>query len=540
MIAATLDNASGDRAAKNAARAFWLLAGLHLVLWTVVPLVVQPAAPLDMVEMRYWGHQWQLGYHKHPPLPGWIAEASAVAAGGHFWGVYLASQLGIVACLWAVWRLGREILPPWLAFLGAFLMETSFWYTIASVEYNNNVAMFPFWALAILFLYRAIENGSLRWWLATGAMIGLAMLCKYTAGLLALTIFVFLVAHPTARHCWRRPGPYLMILVAVLLFAPHVVWAAVHHFPSLSYAASRTHGGPKPWGHLLCPLVFTAEQLLVLIPTAIAIIPLAGFVWRLRKLEPAERFPRSFLLAMILGPFAIQTVLAGVCNVWLLNAYGSQFWMFTGPALLYCLAIRDRGGQSHFRGGDACSCGNPSHAAKIGTVPSERLRAACFTGIRCAVIGCIMLVAGAVHNLVEPYATGVALRIHCPSAELAAHVHDVWNRRYSRPLPVVAGDWWLAANIAFAGPSVPVIYGSSEFNWLDMSPRSSEWTDDAWLKRHGGILVWNLRDCRGDPRGEIRRRFPQAEILEPFSIPWKTGAKIPTLLVGIAVVPPSR
>ena len=226
-----------DRQSRAAARAFWLLAGLHLALWTLVPLMVQPVAPLDVVEMRYWGHQWQLGYHKHPPLPAWIAEAAAVACGGHFWGVYLVSQLGIVACLWAVWRLGRDILPPWLAFLGACLMETSYWYTLGTVEYNNNVGMFPFWAMAILFLYQALKveaascrftgasetaasghttrqdaastrsaSGCVRWWLAVGAMLGLAMLCKYSAAVLAATIFLFLVAHPAARRTWRRPA----------------------------------------------------------------------------------------------------------------------------------------------------------------------------------------------------------------------------------------------------------------------------------------------------------------------------------------------
>ncbi len=330
---------------------------------------------------RYWGHQWQLGYHKHPPLPAWIAEAAAVACGGHFWGVYLASQLGIVACLWAVWRLGRDILPPWLAFLGACLMECSFWYTLGTVEYNNNVAMFPFWALAILFLYRALkveaascrftpepENGvsadmtrqdaaSTGAWLAAGAMLGLAMLCKYSAAVLAATIFLFLVAHPAARRTWRRPGPYLMILAAVLVFSPHLVWAMMHGMPSLSYAASRTPAGPVPLGHLLCPLEFIASQLLVLLPTFIAIVPLAGFRWRLRPLEacgagvspaqaggtPAPQFPRDFLLAMTLGPFAIQLALAAVFNIRLLNTYGSQFWMFAGLALLYCLAVRPTG-----------------------------------------------------------------------------------------------------------------------------------------------------------------------------------------------------
>ena len=300
-----------------------------------------------------------------------------------------------------------------------------------------------------------------------------------------------------------------MILVAVLLFSPHLVWAIVHGLPSVDYAASRTPGGPVPWGYLLCPLEFIGSQLLVLLPTGIAMVPLAGFRWRLRPLEAAERLPRDFLLAMTLGPFALQLVLAGLLNIWLLNTYGSQLWMFAGLTLLYCLAVR------------------------------PTARAIRHTWIRCAVIGGIFLVAGAVHNVAEPYATGVPLRIHCPSSALAAKVHQAWNRRYGRPLPVVAGDWWLAGNIAFYGPTIPVIYGSSDFNQLDMSPRSSAWTDDDYLQRHGGVVVWNADTCLGDPRSEVRRRFPTAKFLEPVSVPWQTGADIPPLRVGVALIPPS-
>ncbi len=152
--------------------------------------------------------------------------------------------------------------------------------------------------------------------------------------------------------------------------------------------------------------------------------------------------------------------------------------------------------------------------------------------------GAIFLVAGAVHDVAEPYIMGVPLRIHCPSPALAAKVHAAWDRRFGPPLPVVAGDWWLAGSIAFYGPTIPVIYGSSDFNHLDMSPSSSAWTDDRYLQEHGGVIVWNATACLGDPRGEVRRRFPTAEFLEPVVLRWQTGADIPPLQVGLALVPP--
>ena len=57
-------------------RLFWLLMAGHFFVWVAVCLLTQPNMPLDMVEMLYWGQQWQLGYHKHPPLPAWLAATT--------------------------------------------------------------------------------------------------------------------------------------------------------------------------------------------------------------------------------------------------------------------------------------------------------------------------------------------------------------------------------------------------------------------------------------------------------------------------------
>ena len=73
---------------EQAARYFWLLAAAHVVVWTLARLLAEPNAPLDVVEMAYLGHEWQLGYANHPPLAAWITEAAVVIGGGSIWAVY--------------------------------------------------------------------------------------------------------------------------------------------------------------------------------------------------------------------------------------------------------------------------------------------------------------------------------------------------------------------------------------------------------------------------------------------------------------------
>jgi hypothetical protein len=493
---------------RAAVRWFWLLVFVHVLGWTVVSALTCQNAPLDTVEMRYLGHYWQLGCHKHPPLPGWIAEIAATAVGGHFWGVYLAAQLGMAAAFWAVWRLGREMLAPRLALLGVCLLECAYYYTFATVEFNNNVAMFPYWALAVLFFYWALQSGKNRWWIATGVSLGLGLMCKYTAAMLIAPMFLFMLLHPEARRAWRRPGPYLTIVAAALVFSPHAAWAVAHDFPTLKYASARSHDGPSLVGHLLCPLEFAGSQLLVLLPLFWAALPLTGWRWRLRPIAAEERFKRDFLLMAALGPFVLHLLVAGLLNRRLLSAYGSQLWMFTGVLLLFCLVLK----------------------------PTRSALRQCF--VRCVAVGAILAIGFVAHGRATPYLFKVALRAHCPSQALAEKVEELWTARYGSPLPIIAGDWWLSGNIGFYGHDHPLMYGGSDLNCLDMGCGCSDWTSDAELLSRGGIIVWNAGAYHGNAHETLKTKYPNVKFLPDLTIPWQTGASIPPLRVGAALIPP--
>src|SRR5580704_12893040 len=82
-------------------RLFWIFAAAHVAVWMAVCLLTHPNAPLDMIEMISWGNHLEWGYYKHPPMPAWIAWASIGLFGKVAWPIYLATQLTLVASMWA-------------------------------------------------------------------------------------------------------------------------------------------------------------------------------------------------------------------------------------------------------------------------------------------------------------------------------------------------------------------------------------------------------------------------------------------------------
>ncbi len=508
--AGTTAVARSDAAAPRARQGFWLFATGHLVVWTALRSLTQPNAPLDVVEMAYLGHEWQLGYPKHPPLAAWLTQAVLALTGDSLWAVYFTAQLAMVVCFWAAWRLGRTILAPGVALLAAALLECSIYYNFTTSELNNNVALYPFWALAVLSFYRALSTGAAKSWGATGACVGLGLLAKYSMAMLVLPMLAFMLLNRAARRYWSRPGPYLALFTALVLFAPHLDWAAQHHFPGIRSALDRTRSAAGLSSRLVNPLAFAADQLPALLPMLAVLLPLTGVRWRLRRLEPPERFTRDFLIAMGLGPFAAHLVLAGALDLRLRSMYGSELWTFTGVLLLFVL--------------------------RLSREPARWRR----TAIGCAVVAVAMVPAAAGYDVLWPYIRGEPMRIHFPGRDLAGRIDSVWRERYRRPLRLVAGEWWLAGNVALYSHPRPRVYGGGlNPDTPEPSPGDNPWTDDRTLNREGGIILWNADRHGQELVDRLCDRFPGLEVLEPVTLRWKTGAALPPVRVSVGLVPPS-
>ena len=479
---------------------FRRFAGAHLVLWTLLPGLFYPNVLLDQSILCYWGRAWQWGYSKHPPLPAWLSELGCHL--GHTWGLYLLSQIAIVVCFYAAWRLAKEVGLGDVALLACIALEGSYYYNYTSLEFNNNVGLMPWWAMAGWLGLRATRDGRLRDWLGLGLCFGLGLLSKYTMGVLGVVLLGFLLFDPVGRKVWRTAGPYVALLVAALLFGPHLRWAGEHDWVTIRYALGRSAEEARHnWlDHLWQPLSFTLAQLLAVVPVLLILQP--GWErWSARRAAADQPWVRRYLWAIAVGPFAVHLLLSMVTGAGLRSMWGSPLWTFIAVLALFELA------------GD-WRLSNRVHVWR-----------------RARAVMLAMVVAVVVAVVLGPYLTHKGARAQFPGRALARETVQRYEQRFGAPPSRVGGDWWLAANVSLYAPSRPSVYA-------DLDPIESPWTSDADFRQHGGVLLWRV-DEEGERLPQAwARRFPLAVEASTLSLRWQTGARVPPVVVGLALVPP--
>ena len=137
---------------------FWTMALPQAVLWTLVPALFYSAPPGELAagagdRSRIPGsapssaRRWRSGLPRSP-----------IALAGMF-GVYLLSQLCIVATFWAVFALGRAIVGDAHAVLAVLLMVGIAVFSVPTPEFGPAILAMPLWALMLLHYWRAAAQG---------------------------------------------------------------------------------------------------------------------------------------------------------------------------------------------------------------------------------------------------------------------------------------------------------------------------------------------------------------------------------------------
>ncbi len=508
-------------------RFFWVFVVLHVLIWVTICLVTQPNMPLDMVEMLYWGQQWQLGYHKHPPLPAWTAATMWEVGRHHPWAMYLTAQLTIVVTYWAVWQLARETLSPRLALCSVLVMEGCYYCTYMINDINNTIMTRPFWALAILFMYRSLASptarGRLAYWCLTGVVIGLGMLCKYYMAVLVLSLLLIPVVIPSTRKSLRTAGPWLMTGIACLIFLPHFLWMIDNDFITIRYifnrsgdaAAHSAASGVAAWmKHITSPISFLASQLAAVVPVVVLLTPLllkafksAKAKIRTEKISIGDsseaRFFQKYLAIAVFGPIAIYVLLAALTGASIRSMWGGPLFSFLGLLLIVGFKI-------HY---DSAACRK---------VVRDSL-----------MIGGLMAVGLFVRNGFGPAVRGELSKVHFPGQQIAQMIDQRWSAHYQQPLQIVGGQMFVSGCVG--------VYSENPIDvFADLVPEANPWVSDERLRKQGGMIVWDIDDPGRATPEQWQERFPNAELLEPLEC--KTRALTGDVLarVGVILVHPEK
>jgi len=166
-----------------------------------------------------------------------------------------------------------------------------------------------FWMAALYTFWLALEKSpafTLRW-PATGALIGIGFLAKYTNAMQLLSILLLLALTPKYRHEFRRPGFYTLLGVFALFTAPVIIWNSQHAWITLLHLRDR--GGLDSTSRFN-PTAFPTFLLLQfgVYSPLIYLAMLATVAWGWKKAR--AHFKPRFLLAFALPLLAMYFVLA--------------------------------------------------------------------------------------------------------------------------------------------------------------------------------------------------------------------------------------
>lgn len=190
-------------------------------------------------------HHPSPGYFDHPPLSILLAS----------WSLHLTGDVGrlilrwpfiilFAGTTWLLFILGRKLFGGWPGFYAALLMNLApvFSLSVGIFLQPDGPLMF-FWLACVWCLAHLLLDSPPRrpiaWWAAAGTMLGLGLLSKYTAVLLVAGAGLYVLTRRDQCRWLARPGPYVALVIAALLFSPVLLWNEQHHWISFAWQSTR-------------------------------------------------------------------------------------------------------------------------------------------------------------------------------------------------------------------------------------------------------------------------------------------------------------
>jgi 4-amino-4-deoxy-L-arabinose transferase-like glycosyltransferase len=222
-------------------RAFWIL----LVATTLVRLLLIGRFGLGTDEAHYvlYGRHLAWGYFDHPPMVGFLAALTGALGDGLFF-----VRLGPLACWVAATILARRLVlalyrDEAAAFWAAVVMLCMPLSHLMAVALLPDATLDVFWCGALLAAWFAARDGKAWQWLLVGILFGGALLSKYHGVLLAMCLFLYLVADRERRRQLLSPAPWIGLAVGIVVFSPNILWNLQNDW--ISYAYQLGQGGGK-------------------------------------------------------------------------------------------------------------------------------------------------------------------------------------------------------------------------------------------------------------------------------------------------------
>ena len=306
---------------------------VFLGVLTVLRLVVASQIELFPDESYYfmWSERMDVSYFSKGP-----GVAAAIWLGTHLFGVsefgvrFLSPLFGLGTSL-LLFSFGRRLYGESVGIWTAVMINLLPIFNVGSLVMTIDPLSIFFWTAALYTFWLALERSPdfSKWWPATGALIGLGFLSKYTNAMQLLSIVLLLAITPKYRREFRHAGFWSMLGVALLGALPPVIWNARHDWVTFFHLVARGGLQKRATIDLAETGKFLAVHFGVYSPLIFA--GLLAAVWWGWKRARHQWKPR-FLLAFALPLFVLYFGLA-------LKEAGEANWTAPGAISLGVLAV---------------------------------------------------------------------------------------------------------------------------------------------------------------------------------------------------------
>lgn len=258
-----------------------------------------------------------LGYVDQPPLSILILTGLRAILGDSLFAIRVLPALLHALTVFMTGLLALEFGARRLAVvLAAVAAALSPIFLAAGTFYSMNAIEVVVWTVAAWIFVRMLKNPRPHHWLSLGLLLGLGLENKISSGWLLAGLFVGLLL-TQHRRLLRSAWPWIAGGLAIILFAPFVIWNALNNWPHLEFM--RNAAGLKYSSQT--PLTFLTGQLIINNPTAVPLW-LAGLLWLLFAKRAALFRPLAFVYLI---PLLILIVNWHSKPEYLAAAYGILF-----------------------------------------------------------------------------------------------------------------------------------------------------------------------------------------------------------------------
>jgi hypothetical protein len=216
---------------------------VRLILARVLGLSVDESYAVVM------SRRLSLSYFDHPPLLFWLPGFAARVLGSEDAVVVrLPFILLFMGTTWLLYRLTARLFDETSGVLAALILNLTLFFTLQAGGWILPDGPLLFFSTAAIVCLAGIAfsregdpspSPGLASWVGFGVFTGLALLSKYHAAFLLAGAFLFLLTSKEHRVHLASPGPYVAVVLALVLFLPVIVWNAQHDWASIRFQSGR-------------------------------------------------------------------------------------------------------------------------------------------------------------------------------------------------------------------------------------------------------------------------------------------------------------